>query len=248
MRIILFLPSALSNPFFTRAGETIIEVIGTDLNGLPSTSTMFVNCLSMLRPSYPITLKLHSTPRSRYADDNYNRRVSLPIQASVLCKPFFSAPGRQWLRSSPGTVPATRGLRQCSSVRASSAAPANMHDSQTITPVAQPVGPVGQPGPTGGTAGALTPYTYTTTNAAGDTIPVVATFTPSFATTVMPSVTFKATVLDYSDYTASYATAQVATSGNSNSNGARQQSAAWWAPCVSVMTGMIGGMVLPLGA
>ncbi|KAF8210517.1 hypothetical protein K438DRAFT_1959766 [Mycena galopus ATCC 62051] len=50
------------------------------------------------------------------------------------------------------------------------------------------------------------PFTYTTTDANGDTRAVVATFTPSFAGTVIPSETFQATVLDYTAYTASYAT------------------------------------------
>jgi len=109
-------------------------------------------------------------------------------------------------------------------------------------------GPVGQPGPTGA-AGAATPFTYTTTNANGDTIPVVATFTPSFATTVMPSATFKATVMDYSVYTASYATqAPQAANANSNQNGALRQSTGWWGPCLSAMISVAGGFVLVLGA
>ncbi|KAJ7454857.1 hypothetical protein FB451DRAFT_656900 [Mycena latifolia] len=117
----------------------------------------------------------------------------------------------------------------------------------TTTPVTTPVvGPVGQPGATPDTAGALTPYTYTTTNANGDTTAVVATFTPSFATTIMPSATFKATVLDYSVYTASYATAQAA--DTSNSNGALQQRAGWWGLGLSAMIGVVGGTILLLGA
>ncbi|KAJ7116313.1 hypothetical protein C8R44DRAFT_792145 [Mycena epipterygia] len=198
----LFLPFALAQTTTTTvdaAGETVVEIISTDVNGLPSTSI-----ISTVVPGVAVTQTVTTTDA---AGETVVEVITGDGQGNT----------------------ATQTI-------------------QTITPVAQPVGPVGQPGPTDGTAGAPTPYTYTTTDAAGDTIPVVATFTPSFATTVMPSLTFKATVLDYSVYTASYVTAQVATGGNSNSNGARQQSAAWWAPCVSVLTGMIGGMVLLLGA
>jgi len=106
-------------------------------------------------------------------------------------------------------------------------------------------GPVGQPGPTGA-AGAPTPFTYTTTDANGNTETVHAIFTPSFATTVVPSVTFQATVLDYSAYTASYVTGQAAAAANQN--GALQRSAGWWGPCLSALISVAGGFVLLLGA
>jgi len=107
-------------------------------------------------------------------------------------------------------------------------------------------GPVGQPGPTGA-AGAPTPFTYTTTDAAGNTKQVVAVFTPSFPATVSPTQTFQATVLDYSQYTASYVTAAQA-AANNQQNGALQRSAGWWGPCLSVLVGVAGGFVLLLGA
>ncbi|KAJ7747348.1 hypothetical protein B0H16DRAFT_1555668 [Mycena metata] len=120
---------------------------------------------------------------------------------------------------------------------------------QTIA-AAAPVnpGPVGQPGPTGA-AGLPTPFTYTTTDANGNTIAVKATFTPSVATTLPVSATFQATVLDYTDYTASYAT-QIATVANakSNNSSASQRSPKWWGSCLSVVIGMAGGMLLILGA
>ncbi|KAJ7045733.1 hypothetical protein C8F04DRAFT_1065976 [Mycena alexandri] len=121
---------------------------------------------------------------------------------------------------------------------------------QTIAAAVDPAGPgpVGQPGPTGA-AGLPTPFTYTTTDANGNTVPVVATFTPSVATAVPVSATFQATVLGYSEYTASYAT-QIATVANakSNNNSSSRRSPKWWGPCLSVMIGMAGGMLLILGA
>ncbi|KAJ6500085.1 hypothetical protein C8R47DRAFT_1211653 [Mycena vitilis] len=117
---------------------------------------------------------------------------------------------------------------------------------QTVTPAAAGgQGPVGQPGPTGA-AGLPTPFTYTTTDALGDTTAVVATFAPSFATTVAPSATFQATVMDYSAYTASYATQAVVT--NDNQNGAVRRSSGWWGPCLSAMISAAGGLILLRGA
>ncbi|KAG6334113.1 hypothetical protein ID866_4975 [Astraeus odoratus] len=50
------------------------------------------------------------------------------------------------------------------------------------------------------TPGGPTPYTYTTTNAAGETIAVVATFTPTGPQTILPTPTTTGTVLDYSSW------------------------------------------------
>ncbi|KAJ7346843.1 hypothetical protein DFH08DRAFT_869534 [Mycena albidolilacea] len=108
-------------------------------------------------------------------------------------------------------------------------------------------GPVGQPGATG-TPGAPTPFTYTTTDANGETTAVIATFTPSFATTVIPAQTFQATVLDYSAYTASYVTGQAAQAAQQQQNGALSRTGVWWGPCVSALVGVVGGAVLLMGA
>jgi len=105
-------------------------------------------------------------------------------------------------------------------------------------------GPVGAPGATGG-AGLPTPFTYTTTDANGDTRAVVATFTPSFAGTVIPSETFQATVLDYTAYTASYATAQQAAA---NSNGALRNGGWWGLGLSGLISAAAGGAFLLLGA
>ncbi|KAJ7721737.1 hypothetical protein DFH07DRAFT_296301 [Mycena maculata] len=119
---------------------------------------------------------------------------------------------------------------------------------QTLPTTPAAVGPVGQPATTeaDATAGALTPYTYTTTNAAGNTIAVVATFTPSFATTVAPSATFQATVLNYSQYLASYAT-QTPTQASGNA-AVRPSPTGWWGPCLSVLAAIVGGGFVLLAA
>ncbi|KAJ7268773.1 hypothetical protein B0H12DRAFT_66824 [Mycena haematopus] len=103
-------------------------------------------------------------------------------------------------------------------------------------------GPVGQPGPTGA-AGAPTPFTYTTTDAAGNTQQVVAVFTPSFGPTVVPQLTFQATVLDYSAYTASYGSGQQAAAQNS-----ALRNGGWWGLGLSGLISVAGGVCLLLGA
>ena len=68
----------------------------------------------------------------------------------------------------------------------------------TTTPLQQ--GPVvGQPGTTPETPGGPTPYTYSTTDASGNTITEVATFIPTFQT-VSVSPTLSGSILQYSDW------------------------------------------------
>ncbi|KAI0077280.1 hypothetical protein K474DRAFT_1661888 [Panus rudis PR-1116 ss-1] len=68
----------------------------------------------------------------------------------------------------------------------------------TTTPDIQQ-GPVGMP-PTVTPVAGNTVYTYTTTDANGDTIAVADTFTPTFAATKTPAVTTTGTILDYSEW------------------------------------------------
>ncbi|KAJ6570272.1 hypothetical protein DFH09DRAFT_1313465 [Mycena vulgaris] len=205
--LVLLLPFAVAQdgqtltiPDPAQAGQTIVEVITTDLNGLPSTTI-----LSTVLPT-GVTTTLTTT-------DAVGQTVVEVVTGDGLGDS------------------ATQILQTLTT---------------TAAEVTQAPGPVGQPGPTGA-AGAPTPYTYTTTDALGETTAVVATFTPSFATTVMPSATFKATVLDYSVYTASYATQQ-ATNQAANSNGASDQSRGWWGLGFGAVISVVGGTILLLGA
>ncbi|KAJ6612250.1 hypothetical protein B0H10DRAFT_1952410 [Mycena sp. CBHHK59/15] len=78
----------------------------------------------------------------------------------------------------------------------------------------------------------------------GATTAVLATFTPSFATTIPPSLTFKATVLDYSAYLTSYVT-QVATANtDTGSNGAWKQGSGLWGVCIATLFTVVGGYLL----
>ncbi|KAI0749950.1 hypothetical protein C8Q80DRAFT_1218954 [Daedaleopsis nitida] len=72
-------------------------------------------------------------------------------------------------------------------------------------------GPVGAPPGTTAAVGGATPYTYTTTDANGDTIAVVATFTPTFTATGTPQGDPPVgTVLNFSSWKQSVGTNTVA--------------------------------------
>jgi hypothetical protein len=85
----------------------------------------------------------------------------------------------------------------------------------TPTTTTKQQGPVGQPAQTTVlTPGGPTPYTYTTTNAAGDTVAVLGTFTPTGPATVLPTPTTTGSIMDYSSYQAIYGTTTAAASGS----------------------------------
>ncbi|KAG2153965.1 hypothetical protein DEU56DRAFT_772041 [Suillus clintonianus] len=100
-------------------------------------------------------------------------------------------------------------------------------------------GPVEQPASTVLTPGGPTPYTYTTTNAAGSTVAVLATFTPSGPVTVLPTPTTTGTIVNYSSYLASVGTSSAATSGASRRT--FSLSSAWYGLVVSTVLGIGGG-------
>ncbi|KAG1804879.1 uncharacterized protein HD556DRAFT_1326876 [Suillus plorans] len=112
---------------------------------------------------------------------------------------------------------------------------------QTIatTSTTQNQGPVEQPGTTVLTPGGPTPYTYTTTNAAGSTVAVLATFTPSGPATVLPTPSTTGTILNYSSYVASVGTGAAATSGATRR--AFSLSSGWYGLVASTMLGIGGG-------
>ncbi|KAG1870715.1 hypothetical protein DFJ58DRAFT_22343 [Suillus subalutaceus] len=112
---------------------------------------------------------------------------------------------------------------------------------QTIatTTTTQNQGPVEQPGSTVLVPGGPTPYTYTTTNAAGSTVAVLATFTPTGPATVLPTPTTTGTILNYSSYLASAGTSAVGTS--SATRRAFSLSSGWYGLVASTMLGIGGG-------
>jgi hypothetical protein len=112
---------------------------------------------------------------------------------------------------------------------------------QTIatTTTTQNQGPVEQPGSTVLVPGGPTPYTYTTTNAAGSTVAVLATFTPTGPATVLPTPTTTGTILNYSSYVASVGTGAAATSGATRR--AFSLSSGWYGLVANTMLGIGGG-------
>ncbi|KAG2076553.1 hypothetical protein BDR04DRAFT_1003154 [Suillus decipiens] len=121
----------------------------------------------------------------------------------------------------------------------STTTPGGLQTVATTTSTTQNQGPVEQPGSTALVPGGPTPYTYTTTNAAGSTIAVVATFTPSGPATVLPTPTTTGTILNYSSYLASVGTSAAATSGATRRS--FSLSSGWYGLVASTMLGIAGG-------
>ncbi|KZT65877.1 hypothetical protein DAEQUDRAFT_813961 [Daedalea quercina L-15889] len=84
-----------------------------------------------------------------------------------------------------------------------------------------------------------TVYTYTTTDAAGNTVAVEATFTPSFAPTTTPTPTGSGTILDYSQWIASASTAAA-------SSAAPRQDLSWLFGGLGSILAIMGGGIMVL--
>jgi hypothetical protein len=103
-------------------------------------------------------------------------------------------------------------------------------------------GPVGQPVSAAGDPHGPTPFTFTTTDANGDTIEVTSTFVPSFPATVSTNIPATGTVLGYSDWLSMIGTAT--SIPGASSSGARKplvEGTALCAAVVSLIIGMLGG-------
>ncbi|KAI0364310.1 hypothetical protein BV20DRAFT_974575 [Pilatotrama ljubarskyi] len=115
---------------------------------------------------------------------------------------------------------------------------------QTLT-TTTPAVPAGQQGPVGAppatTANAEpTIYTYTTTDAGGDTIQVVDTFTPTFTTTSTWLSAPPGTILDYSSWRSMVGTNTVAPA-ISGASARWSLEPRWAAIATSLCAGMMGG-------
>jgi len=109
----------------------------------------------------------------------------------------------------------------------------------TATTTTKQQGPVGQPAATTNlTPGGPTPFTYTTTNAAGSTVAVEGTFIPTGPATVLPSTTTTGSIMDYSSYQAIFGTTTGSTSGGRQ---AFSLSSGWYGLVGSTALGIGGG-------
>ncbi|KAF9243560.1 hypothetical protein BU15DRAFT_43122 [Melanogaster broomeanus] len=106
----------------------------------------------------------------------------------------------------------------------------------STTPVQ--VGPVGQPA-SEPPAGGPTPYTYTTTNADGETIEVVGTFTPTGPATVLPTPTTTGSILNYSQWQSMVGTNTLA--ANAASRISTPVTTGWYYVVATTFTGLVGG-------
>ena len=98
----------------------------------------------------------------------------------------------------------------------------------------------GQPVTATGTG--LTTFEYTTTDAAGNTEVLEGTFTPTFDTVIVtPSLTFSATVLDYSQWLSIVGTNTVAAANIASSAERLHIPLALWNMCIALIVGAAGG-------
>ena len=106
-------------------------------------------------------------------------------------------------------------------------------------------GPVGQPVPTG--AATPTVYTYTTTNAAGQTTGVVDTFTPTFYQSQQSPTLLTGTILNYSSWLAMVGT-NTAASSSQQASGAniKYLSRGSYGMLLAFLSSIVGGTWLVL--
>ncbi|KAJ7650632.1 hypothetical protein FB45DRAFT_888318 [Roridomyces roridus] len=230
------------------AGDVIVEVLTTDADGDPTTSivstvlpTAFTSTITATDPAGDVVQE------QIIGDGDGNTQTQIlqtltPAGAAAANTPFTS------------TITTTNAAQQTVIEQLIGDGDGNTQTTPLQTLAAAGGGgvggggPVGQPDPDTATAGAPTPYTYTTV-IGGVTTAVLATFTPSIATGVAPSATFKATVLNYSQYLASYATiVQTQLASNNNNNAAFSLSPSWLGVGLSMLTSVVGGAILILGA
>ncbi|KAH7884578.1 hypothetical protein F5I97DRAFT_1929423 [Phlebopus sp. FC_14] len=149
------------------------------------------------------------------------------------------APTTQILQTLVGTTPSLSN-RPATLTTSTPLTTSNPLVQQTLpvtssTAAVQP-GPVGQPA-SEQAAGGPTPYTYTTTNANGETVALQGIFTPTGPATVLPPVTTTGTILDYSSWLKSLGT------NTTPANAASRVSIAtgWSCFVVTVFVGIGGG-------
>ncbi|KAF7288725.1 Protein kinase domain-containing protein [Mycena chlorophos] len=205
-------------------GNTIVEVITTDPLGNPTTQILQTLAAGAAGAATTTTATVTDAAGASIV---VVEAISTDVDGDTLTQTLQTLQTLQAAAGGPTTTTVVDGAGDTVVEVIANGATQTI---STITDDSNPAGPGGGGGPVGqpattpaqATAGAPTPYTYTTTNAAGDTIQVLATFTPSLATTVIPSQTFSATILNYSQYLASYATqiqTQQAAAGRTNAAG-----------------------------
>ncbi|KIK28905.1 hypothetical protein PISMIDRAFT_90197 [Pisolithus microcarpus 441] len=100
-------------------------------------------------------------------------------------------------------------------------------------------GVVEQPASVAATPGGPTPYTYTTTNALGQTVALEGIFTPTGPATVLPTPTTTGSILNYSSWLAMVGTNTVV--ANAASGTSLSIATGWYCLVVMVMTGLASG-------
>ncbi|KAI6125128.1 hypothetical protein EDD16DRAFT_1560211 [Pisolithus croceorrhizus] len=111
--------------------------------------------------------------------------------------------------------------------------------STSATQAAGGGGVVEQPASVAVSPGGPTPYTYTTTNALGETVAMEGIFTPTGPATVLPTPTTTGTILNYSSWLALVGTNTVA--ANAASRISQSIATGWYCFAVMAIVGLASG-------
>ncbi|KZT19225.1 hypothetical protein NEOLEDRAFT_1142324 [Neolentinus lepideus HHB14362 ss-1] len=160
-----------------------------------------------------------------------NNPLTSIVEIITVTTDLLGLPTTRTLETLPYTATTTTPTTTAPTTTAPTTTTPLVQTTPTTTTTTTPPMVVGQPGATPGT-GAI-PYQYTTTNAAGATIVVQDTFTPSFALITSVAPTSTGSVLDYSQWLSSVGTNTVAAHSISSASAMWGPSGAFWGAAIT---------------
>ncbi|CCM04680.1 uncharacterized protein FIBRA_06866 [Fibroporia radiculosa] len=170
--------------------------------------------------------------------------LGLTVVEEVTLDPL-GLPTTEVISTLTGAVTTTKPTTTTTSPTTTSTTPTTALTTPTTSPTTTTTTTpqvVEQPAPTDGPAPA-TVYVYTTTNAAGGTVVLQGTFTPTFAPTTLPTPTTTGTILAYSQWLSLVGTSTVAAS---DAIVRWKIDRSWLGMLVGTLAGFMGGAWLAL--
>ncbi|EGN99039.1 hypothetical protein SERLA73DRAFT_168593 [Serpula lacrymans var. lacrymans S7.3] len=158
----------------------------------------------------------------------------------VTIDPALGLPTTEILRTLTGTGAISSPTSSTTPLLATT--PTSTAALTTTTTAAQQQGPVGQPAPTQAQVGGPTPYTYTTTDADGNTETLLGTFIPTGPESVLPTPTTTGTILDYSSWLGLVGTNTLP--AQSSARVSWQLSGGWFGVMLGTLMSIVAGLVL----
>jgi len=168
------------------------------------------------------------------------RSTAVLLLTAALSQPVWSNPMPQITQGNVVEITDADGdIISTSSIRRAGAAAAAATAATTPAPVANALGPA-----------PVIVYTYTTIDAAGDTLVVTDTFTPTYQPTVYPTSYVTGTVLPYSVWNSLYGPKSASNSTSSGSKSGSNRRAAFEGASTAVISGAatLVGIMAGIGA